>query len=211
MRKISRPLEFLKLSREKICSKVLTDLMGKKCESAMVEYNSVRHMCPELDSFDMTLQQLETCHMDTLQSMVIEQFKQPDFKMQKLAKWATTLITRIGCKKGNERKALEGLDPDLLEFIGLGRKTFSKWKVNSEETKVLGLSRKKEAPQYMDLNPTKIYLVENYPAHIRDEDAIVIDIQLEIQESFSTQLVLLEAEDTEHYAILDENESRDMM
>lgn len=185
-----------------------TDRQEKSGWSAMVEYNSVRKMCPELDYLDMTMRQLEMGNRDMLQSMVMQQLRQPDFELHQLANWATSLIKGIGCNKGKEREALEGLDPEFLEFIGLGQNTFSKWKNNTEDTRVMGLSRKRGAAQYIDLHPTKVFLAKDSPVHLKEAE-VVTDLQLETQENFSTQLNLSDAEDNDHPNIIEVEEPRD--
>lgn len=95
--------------------------------NALFEYNNVKYMCPELDSLDMTWRQQELGQLGTLQSMVMERIKDPSFDIDHLAMWASRVIKELGAKKADKR-AFDGLDLDFLQFIGLGRLTYSTWK-----------------------------------------------------------------------------------
>lgn len=48
----------------------------------------------------------------------------------------------VGRKKDEERRAMDGLDSDFLEFIGLGRSQYSKWK-GDQDLKLIGPNKKR--------------------------------------------------------------------
>lgn len=77
-----------------------------------MEYLKFKEICPELNSLELTLLRQEVCREETLQSVVMEKVRKPNFEIQHLGEWAAGLLKEFGVKKDIERKALDRLDPD---------------------------------------------------------------------------------------------------
>lgn len=90
------------------------------------EYLKYKEMCPELNSLETTFLRQDVCEVDTLRSAVMEKFRDPRFGTFQLTEWAATVLKEFGVKKDRERRAFDGLDPDLISYIGLGGLTFIK-------------------------------------------------------------------------------------
>lgn len=95
--------------------------------NALLEYNGTGLMNLELDSLDMIVRQLKLGKPDTLKATVMEHLRDLDFDT---IHWATKVLLEVRKKKDKKMKAMDGLDPNLLEFFGLGWKTYSKWKMD---------------------------------------------------------------------------------
>lgn len=103
------------------------------------------------ETLDLTWRQQELGQLHTLQTVVMERFKDLGFDVDQLAAWATRMLREIGEKKAIECRALEGLHPELLEFIGLSILKFPKWNLGPFDSSILGPTRKRGA--YINLNP----------------------------------------------------------
>lgn len=91
-----------------------------------MEYSKYKEMCPELNALELILKQQEVCRDDTLRSVVMNKVREPYFDLKQLMEWAAGFLKEFGVKKGLERQAMDGLDPELLSNIGLGSLMFIK-------------------------------------------------------------------------------------
>lgn len=82
---------------------------------------------------------------------MMERLRKPDFDITQLASWATKISMELGSKKDKERRAFDGLDPELLSYIGLGRIKFSKAHGSLQDSELIGPSKKRNA--FMELDP----------------------------------------------------------
>lgn len=85
----------------------------------------------------LTLKKKDLGFTEDLHRAVYEQIRYANFDCQALSKWATEVIQAISISKIHQRRGLEGLDLDYLEFFGLDM---------SEITKAYG---SKDAAEYL--------------------------------------------------------------
>lgn len=55
---------------------------------------------------------------------MIEKFRNSNFGLRYLTKWASDMLIEFGSKKDKVRRAFDGLDPELLSYVGLGSNPF---------------------------------------------------------------------------------------
>lgn len=98
------------------------------------EYSNTRRMCPLLAALDLILKLQEVGQPNNIQMEVMDQLRGVDVDLKQLASWASRMLMENGVERGRDRRDLDGLDPELLSYIGLSKNTFSKaQKANREE------------------------------------------------------------------------------
>lgn len=111
-------------------------------------------MCLELASLEMSLKLQEIGDMEVLQKAVMEQIRDSNFQINQLAKWAASVLKELGLKKSLERINFGSLDNELLSYIGLVQRTFSR--IKSTEASFVRSSRKRHVIINLDVRPKRI-------------------------------------------------------
>lgn len=165
----------------------LKEIMGKYAED---EYGNTIMMCPQLDALELTLKLHEIGQNGLLQSAVIEQISKSNFKIHQLADWASNVLLELGSKKDKERRTMDGLDPNLISYIGLSRMTFAKARESIQEDFPLGLCRKRGLFQTLDSEPKRLAIsgeIESGPDLEPTDDLLA---EIEMQSQNLSQIVL---------------------
>lgn len=93
---------------------------------------------------------------------MMERLRKTYFDMDQMAGWASKIIMELGSKNDKERRALDGLEPEFLSYIGLGRAAFSRPHVEDEKDIIVGPCRKRRALLELDPEPKRAALAEDH-------------------------------------------------
>lgn len=127
-------------------------------ENTILEYCNTKEMCPELQSLDISLKLQEIESPDTLQNIVLEHFRDSILNTRQLASWAYNFLQELGARKDEVIRSFDGLDPNLLSYVGLGRRKFSRLQEDRGSHPILGSNRKMPAFQDLETRPKRIPL-----------------------------------------------------
>lgn len=148
-------------------------------------------MCPQLSALDLSLKLQEIYCIEPLNATVMERLSKPDFNINQLAGWATKIIMKLGFRKDKERRTFDGLDPELLSYIGLGRKSITMAHESLQKTELIVLSRKRSAYLELDSRPKRLAM----GVSAKDsENGLTLEINLVAKvEDFLSQIVITDA------------------
>lgn len=71
-------------------------------------------MSPQLNALDFTLKLQKIRQPGIFQMAVMELLRNSNFDLNQLMGWASKVLMELGSKKDKERKAMDGLDLELL-------------------------------------------------------------------------------------------------
>lgn len=126
---------------------------GVRERTEKAEYSNTRRMCPPLAALDLTLKLQEVGKTDNFQMEVMDRLRGTDVDLKQLAGWASRMLMEYGAERGRDMREMDGLDPDLLSYIGLSINTFSKAHEAIQEESLVDLCRKRKALQDLDPGP----------------------------------------------------------
>lgn len=134
---------------------------NRRQDSSTMEFGSALEMCHELASLKTTLKRQSLGNSETLQEIVVGKLKDSNLNIISLANWAAETLKEIALKKDHDRRGMDGLDPDLLSYVGLGSLTYCKL---PEDKYTLipqsGLSRKRAAFHNLEERPNICFIID---------------------------------------------------
>lgn len=130
-------------------------------DSTKMEFGSALEMCHELASLQTTLKRQSLGSSEILQDLAVGKLKDSNLSLLSLANWAAETLKEIAVKKDFDRRGLEGLDPDLLSYVGLGSLTYCR--IPEDKYPLIpqpGFSRKRAAFQNLEERPNRCFITQ---------------------------------------------------
>lgn len=140
-------------------------------------------MCLELTSLEITLKRQKIGSQRTLQSLVLENFQNPEFGLRHLSQLAADIFHEFGSNQNRIRRESKRLKPEWLSYIGLGSKHFIRPQGTCELNKSEGHNRKRPALTNQDFRPKKASLTEVIQIDSETDTNIITQTNIDTQTS----------------------------